>query len=383
MHILPLDYEVLRIVWWVLLGVILIGFAIMDGFDLGICAALPFVARSDEERRVVVNVIGPVWEGNQVWLVLGGGAIFAAWPPLYAVSFSGFYLAMLLILLALILRPVGFTFRSKVADPRWRSLWDGALFVGGVVPALIFGVALGNVLKGVPFHFDETLRASYTGGFFGLLNPFSCLVGLVSLAMLIMHGAAMLVWKTQGEIAARARVYGPLAALSTAVLFGLAGLWVAYGLDGYVVTGGLATDGPSNPLLKTVAMKSGAWLNAYTERPWTITAPVLGLAGALIAAASFRTKSDIMAFLASAVSIFGIISTVGLAMFPFILPSSSDPAASLTVFDSSSSPLTLSIMLLAALVLMPVIIGYTAWVYSVMRGKVTKEMVLDENSHSY
>ncbi|MEG9883619.1 MAG: cytochrome d ubiquinol oxidase subunit II [Hyphomicrobiales bacterium] len=383
MHILPLDYEVLRIVWWVLLGVILIGFAVMDGFDLGVCALLPFAARTNEERRVIVNVIGPVWEGNQVWLVLGGGAIFAAWPPLYAVSFSGFYLAMLLILLALILRPVGFTFRSKIADPRWRSLWDGALFVGGVVPALIFGVALGNVLRGVPFSFDETLRASYTGGFFGLLNPFSCLAGLVSLAMLVMHGAAMLVWKTQGEIAARARIYGPIAALLTAVLFGLAGLWVAYGLDGYVVTGGLAPDGPSNPLLKTVAMNPGAWLDAYTERPWTVAAPVLGITGALIAAASFRTKSDIIAFLASAMSIFGIISTVGLAMFPFILPSSSDPAASLTVFDSSSSPLTLSIMLLATLVFMPIIIGYTVWVYSVMRGKVTKEMVLDENSHSY
>ena len=192
-----LDYETLRLIWWVLLGVLLIGFAIMDGFDLGVAALLPFVGRSDTERRVLINTIGPVWEGNQVWFILGGGAIFAAWPPLYAVSFSGFYLAMFLVLAALILRPVGFKFRGKLADPRWRAVWDTALFIGGVVPALVFGVAVGNVLQGVPFFFDDSLRATYTGGLLGLFNPFALLCGVVSLAMLVMQGGAFLALKTE------------------------------------------------------------------------------------------------------------------------------------------------------------------------------------------
>ncbi len=382
MDLVPLDYATLRLIWWVLLGVLLIGFAIMDGFDLGVGTLLPAVARSDEERRVVLNVIGPVWEGNQVWLVLGGGAIFAAWPPLYAVSFSGFYLAMLLILLALILRPVGFTFRSQIADPRWRSVWDWALFVGGLVPALVLGVAVGNVLQGVPFRLDDTLRPAYDGGLFGLLNPFALLAGLVSLAMLTMHGAAMLVWKTDGIIAERARRFGLIAALVTTALFVLAGIWVAYGIDGYVVTGELAGEGPSNPLAKTVETMPGAWLTAYSERPWTIAAPVLGILGALLAAAGFTARREASTFIASAVSIFGIIATVGLAMFPVILPSSVEPRASLTVFDASSSRFTLWIMLLATLVFLPLVIAYTAWVYRVLRGKVTAETIA-RNEHSY
>jgi len=156
---MPLDYELLRIIWWLILGVLLMGFAIMDGFDLGVAMWLPFLTKTDIEKRIVINSIGPTWEGNQVWFILGGGAIFAAWPALYGLSFSGFYLAMLLVLLALILRPVGFKYRSKVDNARWRAAWDTALFIGGFVPSLIFGVAMGNVLQGVPFHFDESLRA--------------------------------------------------------------------------------------------------------------------------------------------------------------------------------------------------------------------------------
>ncbi len=154
---MPLDYETLRVIWWVLLGILLIGFAVMDGFDFGVLMWLPWLGKTDIERRILINSIGPTWEGNQVWFILGGGAIFAAWPALYALSFSGFYLAMLIILLALILRPVGIKYRSKLTDSRWRSCWDSALFVSGIVPPLIFGIAVGNVLQGVPFHFDEFL----------------------------------------------------------------------------------------------------------------------------------------------------------------------------------------------------------------------------------
>ncbi len=382
MDLIPFDYATLRLVWWLLLGVLLIGFAIMDGFDLGVAALLPFTARSDEERRVVLNTIGPVWEGNQIWLVLGGGAIFAAWPPLYAVSFSGFYIAMILILFALILRPVGFTFRSQITNPRWRSVWDWALFVSGAVPALVFGVAVGNVLQGVPFRLDDTLRPFYEGNFFQLLNPFALLAGLVSLSMLVMHGAGMLVWKTEGVIQARARTYGGLAALAVVALFLLAGLWVWIGIDGYVITSAVVGDGPSNPLAKTVEMQAGAWLAAYTTRPWTMAAPILGLAGAAIAFLAFLARREVLPFLASAVSILGIISTVGLAMFPVILPSSIDPRSSLTVFDASSSHYTLWMMVIATVVFLPIVLVYTAFVYRVMRGKVTAASVA-ENHHSY
>ena len=171
---IPLDYETLRVIWWALMGVLLIGFALTDGFDLGVAALLPFVAETDVERRMVINTVGATWEGNQVWFILGGGAIFAAWPFVYAVSFSGFYLAMFLVLAALILRPVGFKYRSKHADPVWRSRWDWALFVGGFVPALVFGVAVGNVLRGVPFRLDSDLRAFYDGSLLGLFSPFAC-----------------------------------------------------------------------------------------------------------------------------------------------------------------------------------------------------------------
>src|SRR5579872_7118043 len=214
-----LSYEALRVTWWVLLGVLLIGFAAMDGFDMGVGALLPFVARTDLERRVAINTVGPVWEGNQVWLILGGGAIFAAWPALYALSFSGFYLAMFLVLLALILRPVAFKYRSKKPGLAWRTRWDWALFVGGVVPALIFGVAVGNALLGVPFHLTPDLRPIYEGNLFGLLNPAALYCGLVSLSMLIMHGAAWLAFKAEGAVADRAKAIGLRAAIAAAVLF--------------------------------------------------------------------------------------------------------------------------------------------------------------------
>lgn len=382
MDTIPLDYATLRLIWWLLLGILLIGFAVMDGFDLGIGTLLPAVARTDAERRLVLNVVGPVWEGNQVWLILGGGAIFAAFPALYAVSFSGFYLAMFLILFALILRPVGFKFRSKVEDPRWRAAWDWALFVGGFVPALVFGVAMGNVLLGVPFHFDDTLRIHYAGGFFALLSPFAVLCGLVSVAMLVAHGASMLVIKTDGPVALRARRFGSVAALATAVLFVLAGVWLALGVDGYAVMGASVTDAASNPLFKQVASTRGGWMANYQAMPWTWIFPVLGVTGALAAAWLLRSGRGMAAFLASALAIASIILTEGLAVFPFLLPSATHPASSLTLWDASSSHMTLFVMLVATCIFLPLILLYTSWVYRVLRGKVSPES-MEQNHNAY
>lgn len=367
-----MDYEMLRLIWWGLLGVLLIGFAVTDGFDLGVATVLPFIGRTDTQRRVIINTVGPVWEGNQVWLILGGGAIFAAWPYIYAVSFSGFYLAMFVVLAALILRPVGFKYRSKRDDPRWRAAWDWALFIGGAVPALIFGVAVGNALVGVPFTFDDTLRLDYQGGFFGLLNPFALLCGLVSVAMLVLHGCAWLVLKTEGEIQARARRIGTWAGLGSVTLYLLAGGALALMLDGYRITSAIVTDGPSNPLLKEVARDPMAWFANYQTYPWMIAAPVLGVLGTLAAVLGLRAGREVSVLLGSKLGIAGIIASVGASMFPFILPSSSDPGASLTVWDSSSSELTLMIMLIVTALFMPLILLYTAWVYKVLWGKVTE-----------
>jgi len=370
---MPLDYDVLRFLWWALLGILLIGFAVLDGYDLGTAMLLPFVGETDAERRQVRETIEPNWEGHQVWLVLGGGAAFAAWPPLYAASFSGFYVAMLLVLVTLILRPVGFNFRDKIAEPRWRLAWDWALAISGFVPTLVFGVAFGNLLQGVPFGFDADLRLDYTGGFFELLNPFALLAGLVSVAMLAMHGGTWLALKTDGDVAERATRIASLAGLIAAGLFVLGGIWVAFGIEGYAISGAISHSGPSNPLAKTVVRVEGAWLDVYAIHRLLVLAPLLGFAMPLAASLLVARRAYLAAFLASALGIAGIIATAGISMFPFLLPSSTHPEASLTVWDSSSSPLTLFIMLLAVAVFLPIVLFYTGWALRVMRGPVRLE----------
>lgn len=378
-----LDYELLRLIWWVLLGVLLIGFAVMDGFDLGAAALLPVVARTDVERRVVINTVGPVWEGNQVWFILGGGAIFAAWPMIYSVSFSGFYSAMFIVLVAFILRPVGFKFRSKVHHALWRNTWDYTIAYSGLVPALIFGVAIGNVLQGVPFQFDETLRMSYHGSFWQLLNPFALLCGLLSVCMLIMQGALFLTIKTQAEIQQRATRIASLAGIGVILCFGLGGYGIAYFVKGFALTQAVAHEQLSNPLFKQVTTGVGQWLANYTRYPLFIIAPGLGFGGAALAVILNLSKAPRLAFVCNSISIAGIIATVGLSMFPFILPSSQDPVSSLLVWDASSSQKTLLIMLVATLIFMPLILLYTAWVYRVMRGKVTAQAITNDEASYY
>lgn len=373
---LPLDYETLRVIWWLLMGVLLIGFALTDGFDLGVASLLPWVAKTDEERRMVINTVGATWEGNQVWFILGGGAIFAAWPFVYAVSFSGFYLAMFLVLAALILRPVGFKYRSKRPDAKWRARWDWALFVGGFVPALVFGVAVGNVLLGLPFRLDSDLRSFYDGTLLGLFTPFSLIAGLLSVAMLVLHGAGWLSLKAeQGPVLERARTIGQVAAIAAVVLFVAGGAYVTWGGLGFRVEGVIDTAGPSNPRLAGAVAAPGAWLNNYAAYPWMIAAPLIGLIGPLVALAGIRGRRDVLVFAGSSLANIGIIGTVGLSMFPFILPSAVDPASSLTVWNASSSHTTLFIMLGVTLVFLPIVLLYTAWVYRVLFGRVTAEQV--------
>jgi len=384
MTTIPVDYEILRLVWWLLLGVLLIGFAIMDGFDLGVAMLLPYVARTDMERRVSINAIGPVWDGNQVWLILGGGAVFAAWPPVYAASFSGFYNAMFLVLATLILRPVGFEFRNKIADTRWRTFWDYAVFAGGLVPSVVFGVAFGNLLQGVPFRIDPDLRVHYEGnGLFELLNPFGLLCGFVSAAMLATHGAIYLTLKTDGPVQQRAQRFIRIGTVLTVALFAVAGLLVWLRIEGYAITSTVIGDGPSNPLMKTVVRQPGQWLANYATHPWMIIAPCLGIIGPLLVLRLTAAERSGLAFIASALGIFGIIATAGVSMFPFLMPSNIAPTAGLTVWDASSSQLTLFVMLAATLIFLPVVLVYTAIVFAVLRGTVTAKHIEHNPSGLY
>lgn len=375
------DYATLRVIWWALLGTLLIGFAIMDGFDFGVAGLLKVLGRDNEERLVLLEGIEPTWEGNQVWFILAGGATFAAWPMLYAVSFSGMYMAIALVLLALILRPVGFNFRGKIHDPRWASLWDWILSGSGFVVMLVAGVAFGNLFLGVPFRFDGDLRMSWHGGFFDLLHPFALLCGLVSLSMLLAHGACWAALKADHVIAARAVKIARWMTLVFAALYVLAGVWLAYGIPGYAVVGPVTTDGASNPLYKQVAQGS-SWFAGYMQYPWFWAAPLLALVSA-VGVQGLIGRRSVAGFIASSLMVGSTIASAGFALFPFLLPSSLDPRSSLTVWDASSSRGTLQLMLLVSIVLLPIIILYTSWVYRVMRGRVTLEQVRKAHGGGY
>ncbi|MDA8362452.1 MAG: cytochrome d ubiquinol oxidase subunit II [Gammaproteobacteria bacterium] len=374
-------YAILKVIWWLLLGVLLIGLAVMVGMDMGIGAALRYFGRTDSERRAVLNMIGPHWDGNQVWFILGGGAIFAAWPTIYATAFSGLYVVMLLLLWSMIIRPLGFEYRSKLPSPSWRSLWDWGLFVSGLLPMVIFGAAIGNMLLGVPFHFDWKLDSWYTGSFISLFNPFAILCGLMSLSLALYQGSAMVMSRGEGVVRERARRLGTWAGPVALVLFTVGGLWVAR-LPGYVVTAGDDPAGPAMPLHKTVEMVTGAWLHNFSAHPVLWLVPALAYVSLLLGAWSLRRGWSHFAWWLGALGWIGTIGTVGAAMFPFMMPSSSDPSQSLTVWDSSSSQLTLLWMLGWTIVFVPIVLVYTSWAFWIMRGKVTPAQV-EGDDHAY
>jgi len=375
------DYETYKVIWWCFVAVLLLGFALTDGFDFGVGMSLPFLGKDDTERRVIINTIGPTWEGNQTWFIAAGGTLFAAWPLVYAAAFSGLYIALIVALFALFFRPVGFDYRSKVADPRWRNAWDWGLFIGGFVPPLIFGVGMGNVLQGLPFRYDDLLRLEYTGNFFQLLNPFGLLSGVLAVAMLAMHGATFLHQKTEGVIADRARRMAMVGAALTIVLFAAAGAWVATSLPGYRITAMPDAGTAFMPPAKTVVAAAGAWMDNYSRWPITLAFPAAAFLGAVLVIVLSAARRTVAAFLASGMSVAGILLTAGGAMFPFVLPSSLLPSHSLTAWDATSSHKTLAVMFWVMVVMLPIIVMYTSWVYRVVRGKVTSAHI-QENEHT-
>jgi cytochrome d ubiquinol oxidase subunit II len=371
----------LRFIWWVLIGVLLIGFAVTDGFDMGVGILVRIIGKTDTERRVMINSIAPHWDGNQVWLITAGGALFAAWPMVYAAAFSGFYVAMILVLSALFFRPVGFDYRSKLESSRWRNMWDWGIFIGSFVPAVVFGVAFGNLLQGVPFHMDEYMRLFYTGNFFQLLNPFGLLAGVVSLTMLVTQGATYLQMRTSGEIHLRARAAAQISTLVMAVFFLLGGIWLVKGIDGYVITSALDTMAESNPMRKEVAHQAGAWLINFNKYPLLWALPALGVVLPLFTVLFSRMSKDALAFVTSSLTIACVILTAGVTMFPFVMPSSTVPNISLTMWDATSSLLTLEVMTVVAAIFVPIVLGYTSWSYYKMFGRLDKNFV-ENNKHS-
>ncbi|ATY91513.1 cytochrome d ubiquinol oxidase subunit II [Pectobacterium atrosepticum] len=376
-----LDYETLRLIWWGLIGLLFIGFAITDGFDMGVGILLRLLGKSDTERRVMINVIAPHWDGNQVWLITAAGALFAAWPMVYAAAFSGFYFAMILVLAALFFRPVGFDYRSKLENRRWRNMWDWGIFIGSFVPTLVFGIALGNLLQGVPLSVDMYLRLTYHGGFFGLLNPFGLLAGLVSVAMIVSHGAIYLQMRTTDALQRRAQKTVLTASVLMSITFLLAGLWVLTGIDGYVITSALDKAAPSNPLKKEVVQQAGAWLTNFTAYPVLWTIPALGVVLPWFTSLFSRVNRCGWGFLTSSLTIVCVILTAGITLFPFVIPSSFDPNVSLTIWDATSSQLTLQVMTILACIFVPTILIYTSWCYYKMFGRIDARYI-EENKHS-
>ncbi len=377
------DYESIRLIWWLFIGIVAIAFALTEGFDFGIGTLLPLLGKTDIERRVIINTVGATWEGNQVWLVLLGGAIFAIWPAVYATLFSGLYAAMLLVLFALFFRPVGFDYRSKLDNTSWRSAWDWGLFIGGTLPPILLGVLVGNLILGLPFHLDQDLRSFYDGTFLALLSPFALLCGLIGVLITSLHGALFLKWRTEGVLYDRATtavsVIGPLL-LTTLIA---ATIWVFWGLNRPEITQMAGTAAPSNPLNKTVTAIGPGWAAHFLAHPWMILAPILGFCGITFAWLLGKGQSTMGAFLSSCVGIVGLLLTVGFGLFPFLLISSTDASSSLTLWDASSSHKTLLLAFWITVIFLPIVLLYTRWVYKVLWGGVTEATVLKDSHTLY
>jgi cytochrome d ubiquinol oxidase subunit II len=340
----------LQTIWFFLWGLLWAVFFMTDGFDLGIGTLYPFLGKSDQDRRIMINSIGPLWDGNEVWLITAGGVTFAAFPQVYAVMFSSLYSALMLILFALILRGVSFEFRGKVEDPRWRKIWDTCIFVGSFAPALLFGVAFANIFQGIPF----TAEGIYKGTLLTLLNPYGLLGGLLFLVLFMQHGALWLCIRTEGDLQDRCiRTAAKLwpVVLIVAVIFLVASYFATSLYDNYL----------QRPILFLV-----------------ILVTVAALAGVRLFLAK---ETYFKAWFASALTIVGATFFGVIGLYPNLFPSSLDPANNLTAYNASSSPLTLKIMLIVVIIFVPIVIGYQAWAYNMFKDKVTEEDLAYEEAY--
>ncbi|MBM7854565.1 cytochrome d ubiquinol oxidase subunit II [Desulfohalotomaculum tongense] len=328
--------ETLQAAWFILVAVLITGYALLDGFDLGI-GSLHLFTKTEEERKTMFYTIGPFWDSNQVWLLTGGGAIFAAFPMVYATVFSGFYLALMLLLFALIFRAVSIEFQHLVPCPRWKRAWDWGFALGSILPSVLFGVAMGNILRGIPLDAEH----NFTGSFFDLLNPYSLLLGLVSLAMFTMHGAAFLAAKTEGPLEEKARRWGRSAWLAYVPLFLTGTVW-SYA---------------STPRL----------FENFFHQPVLLVLPLMAVIGMVLYPTALK-RDKWKPFMASALNILGVLGIAAASLFPYLVPSNPDLANSLTIYNASSSQLTLTVMLILALTGMPLVILYSSYIYKKFTG---------------
>ncbi|MHB1686034.1 MAG: cytochrome d ubiquinol oxidase subunit II [Ignavibacteriaceae bacterium] len=329
----------LNTIWFLLVGILIMGYAVLDGFDLGV-GVLYLFAKDDNTKRVYLNSIGPVWDGNEVWLLTGGGALFAAFPIVYATVFSGFYIAFMLLLAALIFRAVSFEFRGKISSPGWKKLWDAFFGIGSLLPSILFGVAVGNILRGLPID----MTGKYLGSFLDLLNPYSILVGLVSLILFTMHGSIYLMMKTEGSVKEKVLPYISKLWMAFVLLYALASFFTLF----------------EAPFLFDGLMKNPLF--------WVLF--ILLLASVILIPVFVKGNKFFKAFIFSSLTIISMIGLAALSLFPRLVPSSIDLGFSLTIYNASSSQTSLTAMLIIALIGMPIVIGYTIFIYRVFKGKV-------------
>ncbi len=374
-------YLILKVLWWLLLGVLLLGLAVMVGMDMGVGALLRVIGKTDLERRTMLNAIGPHWDGNQVWFILGGGAIFAAFPLIYATAFSGLYVVMLLLLWSMIMRPLAFEYRSKISSPAWRGTADWVFLLAGALPMIIYGAAMGNMLQGVPFHFDWDLRSYYTGSFLALFNPFAILAGVLSLMLAAFMGAAMTAIKTEGVLHDRAKKVGFYAAMIAVVLFAAGGVWVSQ-MHGFVLAQAPDPGIAQTPMAQKVDLVPGGLLANYKALPILWLVPAVGFFGMVVGGLLLRAGRPATAWWIGVLAWVGVLGATAISLFPFLMPSSSNPDQSLTIWNSVSSEHTLMWMTGWSIVFVPLILWYTSWAFWVMRGKVDTKKIEDD-PHAY
>ena len=373
------DYETFRIVWWAILGLACIGFAVSCGFDLGVVLLLPYLGDNESDRVTIIDTVSITWIGSQVWLVLVVGVLFSAWPLAFSITFSSLYLVLLFILFSFLLRPLGIVYRSELSSLKWRQILDKVVFIEALVATLFFGIALGNLFVGIPFHLENDMLIVYLGNIWGLLNPFGLLIGLLSLSLFIMQGAIYLQMKTEGTLNQRAKSIALRFTILTLVIFALAGFFVSF-MDGYHISSKMFSSDVSNPLLKTVRREPGLWLDNYGHfsKLWLI--PFSTFISGYIVLVLSRINRPASAFLFSLIVAATMIITAGCTLFPFLSPSTISLNSSLTIWDSSASYKTLSIMFWMMVILLPLVLLYVGWVYKVLCRNKTVEK--NQNNHS-
>ncbi|PIZ04112.1 MAG: cytochrome d ubiquinol oxidase subunit II [Gammaproteobacteria bacterium CG_4_10_14_0_8_um_filter_38_16] len=378
------EYEFLKIAWWLIIGGVLMIYAATAGFDAGITMYMPFL-RSETDRRTVLNVSAPTWDGNLTWIVFAGGGLFVVWPSVYSLAFSGMYAALLCILFTTFLRPPGYEYRNKIDSATWRKTWDWALFISGLVPVFVFGVAMGNCFLGFPFHIDHnTYRQFWSGDFWDLLSPYALLSGAVSVLMVSMHGSTLLQRRTEGHLRKLAFKVHLITAILLLIGFTASGLLLMYNIIGYKLIS-IAADPTQHQLSNVVHSGIGYWIQTYDQYPWKYLAPVVAYAGIIESLWAAYYGWYTTAFWASCFAVGGIVGTAGATLFPFLMPSSTHPNESLMIWNASSSQYALNVMLYVGVVLLIIILGYKIFAYHTIWGKKPTLSAddIEKNKHTF